>query len=80
MNCGADLSEFSNTAVALKRFQNNPRVRLVRLMAMDNACPACLESARAYDKDSAPKLPVEGCSHRLGCRCFYQPYLDEIYP
>jgi hypothetical protein len=25
-------------------------------------------------------LPVEGCSHALGCRCFYQPVLDEIYP
>jgi hypothetical protein len=80
VNCGADLREFSSTAVALKRFQNNPRVRMVRLIAMHDACPACLGSARAYEKDSAPKLPVEGCSHGLGCRCFYQPYLDDIYP
>jgi hypothetical protein len=53
---------------------------MVRLMAMHDACPACLEAAHTYDKDSAPRLPVEGCSHGLGCRCFYQPYLDEIYP
>jgi hypothetical protein len=79
-NCGADLGEFSSTAVALKRFQNNSRVRMIRLIAMHDACPACLEVARTYEKDLAPKLPVEGCSHSLGCRCFYQPYLDEIYP
>ena len=80
VNCGADLSEFSSTAVALKRFKNNPRVRMVRLMAMQDACPACLEASRAYEKNEAPRLPVEGCSHGLGCRCFYQPYLDDIYP
>jgi hypothetical protein len=79
-NCGSDLSEFSSTAVALKRFQKNSRVRMVRLIAMHDACPACQEAARAYEKDVAPRLPVEGCSHGHGCRCFYQPYLDEIYP
>jgi hypothetical protein len=80
LKCGADLSEFSSTSVALKRFQNNPRVNMVRLITMQDACPACLQAARAYEKESATKLPVEGCSHGLGCRCFYQPYLDDIYP
>ena len=27
-----------------------------------------------------PTLPVEGCSHGLGCRCYYEPVLTEIYP
>jgi hypothetical protein len=80
VNCNADLKQFSTAAVALKRFQDNPRVLRVRLVVMDDACPACQEAAGTYPKDEAPELPIEGCSHNLGCRCFYQPYLDEIYP
>ena len=80
VNCGADLRELSTTAVARKRFQGNPRVRMVRVLVMDDACPACQEVEGTYSKQAAPVLPVEGCSHGDGCRCFYQPYLDEIYP
>jgi ribosomal protein L40E len=79
-NCGSDLKEWSKTAVARKKFANNPRVRYVQIITMDNCCPACHEMHGSYAKDSAPVLPVEGCSHPLGCRCFYQPVLDEIYP
>ncbi len=79
-NCGADLSESSLTARALKRFQENPRVRLVRISVASDACPACYEIQGAYPKDAAPRLPHEGCSHNHGCRCFYEPVLDEIYP
>ncbi|HJW91790.1 MAG TPA: hypothetical protein VJ436_14230 [Anaerolineales bacterium] len=79
-NCGSDLRELSATAMALKRFRANPRVIRVRVEVMDDACPACAGIAGAYSKDEAPRLPVEGCSYKLGCRCFYQPYLDEIYP
>lgn len=78
--CDSDLSRFSATAVALERFRSNPRVRMIRIMAMQDACPACQEVSGTYPKESAPTLPVEGCSHGLGCRCFYQPFLDEIYP
>lgn len=80
VNCGADLKEFSKTAVARKKFESNPRVRLIYLIVNDDACPACQAVRGAYDKESVPVLPVEGCSHTNGCRCFYQPYLDEIYP
>jgi hypothetical protein len=79
-NCGADLSISSTTAQALKRFQTNPRVRLVRISVAADACPACNQVQGAYPKDAAPHLPVEGCSHNHGCRCFYEPVLDEIYP
>jgi hypothetical protein len=79
-NCKSDLREFSNQAVALKRFQENPRVRHVILAINDNACPLCKEMQGAYTKESAPRLPVEGCSHPNGCRCFYQPVLGDIYP
>jgi hypothetical protein len=27
-----------------------------------------------------PELPVRGCSHKNGCRCFYEPFLTDIYP
>jgi hypothetical protein len=80
VNCGADLSEFSTTEMARKEFIENPRVSLVRLLVADDSCPACQALEGAYQKDAVPKLPVEGCSHELGCRCFYKPYLTTIYP
>lgn len=77
--CGAELREFSTTAVALKKFQENPRVLRVQLIVSHDACPACQQLRGAYEKGQAPALPVEGCSHPQGCRCFYEPILDEIY-
>ena len=80
LGCNADLRLFSETAVALKRIQDNPRISYVRIAVAHNCCPACREAQGAYDKESAPKLPIEGCSHPLGCLCFYEPVLEEIYP
>ena len=80
VNCQADLREFSTAMVALKRFQENPRVGHVILSIFDDACPACHKMQGAYAKDVAPALPLEGCSHPNGCRCYYQPALTEIYP
>jgi len=79
-NCKADLPEFSTVRAALKNFQSNTRVRHIILAIDDDACPACHNLQGAYPKDKAPLLPVEGCSHPQGCRCFYQPVLSEIYP
>jgi len=79
-NCQADLRELSKTAVALKRFQENPRVLAVQLIVHADACPACQQMQGFYDKNQAPQLPIEGCSHEHGCRCFYQPVLEEVYP
>ncbi len=79
-NCKADLRENSITAKALNDFISNPRVESIILSVADDACPACQQLQGAYPKDKAPHLPVEGCSHVLGCRCFYQPVLTEIYP
>jgi hypothetical protein len=80
VNCQADLSEWSTAAIALKRFKENPRVKYVRVVVANDCCPACLELEGAYAKEEVPHLPAEGCSHHLGCRCFYQPFLTEIYP
>lgn len=79
-HCHADLREWSTNSVALKRFQENPRVQMVRVMVANDCCPACQMVEGTYPKDSVPRLPVEGCSHDLGCRCVYQPILTEIYP
>ena len=80
VECQADLTTSSVSAVTLERFRTNPRVKNVRLVSAHDCCPACAEASRTYDKDEAPPLPVEGCSHSLGCRCFYEPMLTEIYP
>lgn len=80
VSCQADLSEFSETAVALKNYQSNPRIQFVRISVDGNACPACQSAQGTYPKESAPSLPVEGCSDELGCRCFYAPVLELLYP
>jgi hypothetical protein len=78
--CGADLREFSQASVALKTLQENPRVIYVRVSVAEDCCPACRQVEGAYAKETAPHLPVEGCSQNHGCRCFYQPVLEVIYP
>ena len=80
VTCQTDLSKFSTTAVALTNFQNNPRVQNVRLVVAADACPACAAHEGTYDKAKAPTLPIEGCSNPNGCRCFYEPMLNVIYP
>jgi hypothetical protein len=78
--CGADLAVYSATAVALARLQASPRVSRIRLVVGDDACPACLAAEGEFAKEAAPSLPVRGCSHPRGCRCFYEPALVDIYP
>jgi hypothetical protein len=77
VNCKADLKLYSITAVALKHLQDNPRVRAVRVTVANDACPHCYELMKTYPKNKVPPLPHEGCSHENGCRCFYEPVLDE---
>jgi hypothetical protein len=78
--CKADLRKLNTVMAALKKFQQNPRVKNVRLVVADDSCPTCQQSSGTYEKKSAPSLPHEACSHAMGCRCFYEPMLDEIYP
>ena len=80
VSCQGNLAEFSMTAVALKRFKANPRIRYVRIAVAGDACPECVQHQRTYPKDQVPALPLEGCSHDHGCRCFYEPILDELFP
>lgn len=75
--CGADLSLFSATRVALKKLQENPRVRAIRVSVAHDACPYCYELLKTYPKTKVPTLPHAGCSHEDGCRCFYEPVLED---
>ncbi len=79
-NCRADLSEHSFTAVTLKRLQANPRVRAVRISVAADGCSYCADQLRVYPKEQVPRLPHPGCSHPQGCRCFYEPVLEQIFP
>lgn len=76
----ADNWESSNAAQVLARLQSNPRVKYIVLAAPADACPACQTLAGTYPKEQAPHLPVDLCSHPLGCRAYYIPYLDDIFP
>jgi hypothetical protein len=76
-HCGALLSEYSSTSVALKRMQENPRVRSIRISVSGDACPYCYEKMKTYPKNKVPKLPHEGCSTGTGCRCYYEPVLED---
>lgn len=75
--CGADLRQHSTRALALKKYRENPRVKYIRVVVSADACPACLAVQGTYAKDEVPALPVEGCSHENGCRCFYEPLFGE---
>lgn len=79
-NCKAELSVWSVGAVALKEMKENPRISHIRISVSGDCCPACSEAEGVYSKEEVPPLPIMGCSHNLGCRCFYMPVLDELYP
>jgi hypothetical protein len=70
----------SATAVTLARFTDNTRVGRVRIIAHADCCPACQAAEGTWLKGEAPVLPVEGCAHSLGCRCFYEPELLDVFP
>jgi len=72
--------ETSAAAQSLKAMQANSRVKYIVVIAPADACPACQQLVGTYPKDKVPRLPIESCSHPLGCRAYYMPYLDEIYP
>ena len=52
----------------------------VRILANRDSCPYCKALEGVYELDNVPELPLEGCSHDLGCRCAYAPVLDQFGP
>jgi hypothetical protein len=75
-----DIWETSEAAKSLERMRANPRIIYIVVCVPEDACPACQNLTGTYPKDQVPRLPYEECSHPLGCRSYYVPYLDEIFP
>jgi hypothetical protein len=75
-----DIWETSDAAKSLERMRANPRIKYIVVCVPEDACPACQNLTGTYPKDQVPRLPYEECSHPLGCRSYYIPYLDEIFP
>jgi len=47
-------------------------IRGVRIIAGPDSCPACKSAADGvYQPDTAPIIPIAGCTHSEGCRCAY---------
>ena len=76
----ADTWETSPAAQSLERMIANPRIKYVVVVVPEDACPACQNLTGTYLKDQVPHLPIGECSHPLGCRSYYLPFLDEIFP
>ena len=70
----------SPAAQSLERMKANSRVKYIVVVVPEDACPACQNLTGTYPKDQVPRLPIEECSHPHGCRSYYLPYLDEIFP
>jgi len=75
-----DVWETSEAAKSLERMRANPRIKYIVVCVPEDACPACQNLTGTYPKDQVPRLPYAECSHPLGCRSYYVPYLDEIFP
>lgn len=73
-------TRLAEARAALKRLQDNPRISKIVVVVPADACPACQEVFGSYPKDEAPDLPMEYCTHPLGCRAYYQPFIEELYP
>jgi hypothetical protein len=65
---------------ALKRIREGGVATKVRILANHDCCPVCNAMEGAYEFDEVPELPLEGCSHPQGCRCYYAPVLDRFGP
>ena len=52
----------------------------VRILTNRDCCPVCQTMDGVYAFDDVPELPIEGCSHPDGCRCYYAPVLDRFGP
>jgi hypothetical protein len=76
------ITDFSHhpAAAALEKFKANPRISKIRVIVPPDACPTCRHLEGEYEKDEVPELPVLECSHPLGCRSFYEPKIEEIFP
>jgi hypothetical protein len=76
--CKTDLISGSVGARELARLRADGRIRELRILSDRFCCPTCRDAAQVYPIEQVPLLPLEGCSHAVGCRCSYEPVLDVI--
>ena len=65
---------------ALEKIQSGGIATKVRILVSNDCCPVCRRIEGAYSFEDVPELPIEGCSHPTGCRCYYAPVLDRRGP
>jgi hypothetical protein len=83
-NVPDELESLEKSALAhreiLEKIQSGGIATKVRILANQDSCPVCRSVEGAYEFDEVPELPLEGCSHPMGCRCYYAPVLDRRGP
>ena len=74
------MATLAENKAALKKIEEGGIATKVRILAARDCCPVCRAYEGAYEFGEVPILPHEGCSHEMGCRCFYAPVLDRRGP
>lgn len=64
---------------ALENIKNGLATK-VRILAHHDCCPYCEAMEGAFSFEDVPVLPHDECSHPGGCRCSYEPVLDQFGP
>jgi hypothetical protein len=75
-----EMWESSEAAKSLERMRINPRIKYIVVVVPEDACPACQNLSGTYPKNEVPQLPYGECSQPLGCRAYYLPFIDELFP
>ena len=63
--------------IHLKQYKDSG-LKYVEVLGAPNSCPFCKNIVgKRYALNEAPTLPNPSCTHELGCRCVYLPYLEQ---
>lgn len=55
-------------------FDNKDIIAGVKILTCKDCCENCKKlEGRNFKLENAPKLPLENCLHKKGCRCTYLP-------
>ena len=61
----------------LRQYAESEFVVGVEVVCSDDSCKKCkFVASKKYPLDKAPLLPIDGCTHEDGCRCFYSAVYD----
>lgn len=61
----------------LRGYAKEEFVTGVEILCCDDSCEKCKAVAnKKYPLNRAPLIPIDGCTHEMGCRCCYTPVVD----